>query len=82
MYARKAKDLLDARGVPYAVLELDERADGNQLRAALGRKTKRTSVPSIFIDGECIGGCNDGNPGLIPLAESGELDERLRALAL
>lgn len=38
----------------------------------------RTSVPSVWINGECIGGCNDGNPGLLPLKESGRLESILR----
>ena len=77
-FCRRAKDFLDERGIEYAALELDELPgnDGNEIRAVLGRKTGRTSVPSIFINGECIGGCNDG-PGLLPLAERGELDKLL-----
>jgi glutaredoxin 3 len=49
--------------------------EGNEIRAVLGKLTKRTSVPSIFIDGNYIGGCNDGNPGLVPLIKNGELDK-------
>ena len=55
----------------------DERDDGNQLRAVLGRRTKRTSVPSIFIDGVYIGGMNDGSPGLGPLAERSSLQRAI-----
>lgn len=66
-FCRKAKDLLEAEGVPYVSLELDERADGNALRAALGKRTGRTSVPNVFVQGESVGGCNDGNPGLVKL---------------
>mmetsp|Transcript_24339 Transcript_24339/g.57300 ORF Transcript_24339/g.57300 Transcript_24339/m.57300 type:complete len:234 (-) Transcript_24339:2220-2921(-) len=78
-FCRRAKDLLDEKGVKYEVLELDEMEGnaGNEIRANLGRKTGRTSVPSIFIGGNYIGGCNDG-PGLLPLEESGELDLLLR----
>lgn len=78
-FCRRAKDLLDEKGIPYGVIELDELDGnaGNELRANLGRKTGRTSVPSIFIGGSCIGGCNDG-PGLLPLEESGDLDRMLR----
>lgn len=78
-FCRRAKDLLDKKGVKYEVLELDELEGnaGNEIRANLGRKTGRTSVPSIFIGGNYIGGCNDG-PGLLPLEESGELDLLLR----
>ena len=78
-FCRRAKDLLDEKGIDYEVLELDELEGntGNEIRANLGRKTGRTSVPSIFIGGNYIGGCNDG-PGLIPLDKSGELDVLLQ----
>lgn len=78
-FCRRAKDLLDEKGVKYEVLELDELEGnaGNEIRANLGRKTGRTSVPSIFLGGNYIGGCNDG-PGLLPLDKSGELDVLLQ----
>jgi glutaredoxin len=67
---RKAKDFLDDASIPYVTIELDLLPDnqGNEIRSELGKLSKRTSVPSIFIGGEYIGGCNDGNPGLLPLA--------------
>jgi len=79
-FCRRAKDALDERGFKYAAIELDELEgnQGNEIRAELGRKTKRTSVPSIFVKGSYIGGCNDG-PGLLPLLESGEFDKLLLA---
>lgn len=78
-FCRRAKDVLDEKGVSYQTMELDELdgTEGNEIRAVLGKRTKRTSVPSIFIGGKYIGGCNDG-PGLIPLADSGELDKLLK----
>ena len=74
-FCRKAKDYLDDNNIPYTVIELDELPgnEGNEIRSELGRKTKRTSVPSIFIGGFYIGGCNDG-PGLLPLARENKLD--------
>ncbi|CAJ1955519.1 unnamed protein product [Cylindrotheca closterium] len=77
-FCRRAKDYLDAQGIPYVSMELDELPgnQGNEIRASLGRKTRRTSVPSIFVRGEYVGGCNDG-PGLLPLGESGELQRIL-----
>ena len=65
---------MEEHAIPYQSLELDDLPGnrGNEIRAMLGRKTRRTSVPSIFIGGQYIGGCNDG-PGLLPLAESGQL---------
>jgi glutaredoxin 3 len=79
-FCRRAKDALDERGIPFKAIELDEMEGnkGNEIRAELGKKTKRTSVPSIFVRGRYIGGCNDG-PGLLPLMESGELDQLLQA---
>lgn len=41
-------------------VELDEREDGKAIRYELSKKTGRTSVPQIWIDGEYVGGCNDG----------------------
>jgi glutaredoxin 3 len=78
-FCRRAKDALDERGVSYRAMELDELEGnkGNEIRAVLGKKTKRTSVPSIFVRGRYIGGCNDG-PGLLPLMESGEFDKLLQ----
>ena len=75
-FCRRAKDYLDEKGISYDAMELDELPDnqGNEIRAVLGKKTRRTSVPSIFVKGTYIGGCNDG-PGLLPLGESGELDK-------
>ena len=69
-FCRKAKDFLDEEAISYVSMELDLLPDnkGNEIRAQLGKLTRRTSVPSIFIGGEYIGGCNDGNPGLLPLA--------------
>jgi glutaredoxin 3 len=77
-FCRRAKDYLDSENISYVSMELDELPDneGNEIRAMLGRKTRRTSVPSIFINGKYIGGCNDG-PGLLPLGESGELEKML-----
>ena len=81
-FCRRAKDALDERGIPYRALELDELDGnrGNEIRAQLGRRTGRTSVPSIFVRGNFIGGCNDG-PGLLPFLESGELERMLKTAA-
>jgi len=79
-FCRQAKDYLEENNISYKALELDELDGnrGNEIRAVLGKMTKRTSVPSIFINGAAIGGLNDGTPGLLSLAESGELKALLR----
>lgn len=79
-FCRQAKDYFNENGIEYTSIELDELEGnkGNEIRATLGKITRRTSVPSIFIKGENIGGLNDGTPGLLPLAQSGELAARLK----
>lgn len=78
-FCRRAKDALEENGVSHRAIELDELDGnkGNEIRAVLGKMTKRTSVPSIFVRGKYIGGCNDG-PGLLPLMKSGEFDALLQ----
>ena len=53
-FCRKAKDYLEGQSIPYESIELDllPGNEGNEIRAELGRMTRRTSVPSIFIGGE------------------------------
>jgi glutaredoxin len=77
-FSKKAKQILDQIGAQYKVVELNEPwKDGNMLRAALGRRVGRTSVPAVFIGGNYIGGCDDGPspecPGLMKLAIQGKL---------
>jgi glutaredoxin 3 len=73
-FCLKAKALLTEQGVPFKVIEVDQMGpEGMAIRAELGNRTGRTSMPSIWIKGECIGGFNDGSPGLNPLNQSGKL---------
>ena len=75
---KKAKSLLSEIGCSYKAVELNEPwSEGNPVRAALGRRTGKSSVPSIWINGKYIGGCDDGPnedaPGLVKLAFRGTL---------
>lgn len=83
---KKALNLCEVAGVTPKVVRLDDPWDkGNVKRAALGRLTKKSSVPSIWIGGEYVGGCDDGvegnaaAPGLVPLAFQGKLQGMLEA---
>lgn len=81
---KRAKNLLDIMGARYKEIRLDDPWDeGNKLRAVLGRKLKRTSVPMIFINGVYVGGCDDGPsataPGIVPMAFSGKLKAMLES---
>lgn len=72
-FCDKAKAALEEASVPFDCIEVDQVEDGLAMRAILGDMTSRTSMPSIWIGGEYIGGCNDG-PGLMPLIKNDSLD--------
>ena len=49
---KKAIEAFDVIGAKVKIVRLDDPwSEGNNIRAVLGRKVKRTSVPFIFIDG-------------------------------
>jgi len=78
----KAKALLDEKGAKYTVLELDKEADGKAIRAEMGDLLGRTSVPAVWIQGEFVGGCNDGPSkfnGLNNLNSNNQLDSMLKS---
>ena len=63
-YCVKAKDAVrSALGQPgiaaTTVWELDERQDGNEIQAILGKITGATTVPRVFIGGKFLGGGDD-----------------------
>ena len=77
----KAKECLDSKSAKYRVVELDQDADGKAIRAVMGETLGRTSVPAIWIDGQFVGGCNDGPMGgLLKLDEAGKLDPLLKSV--
>mmetsp|Transcript_26082 Transcript_26082/g.57751 ORF Transcript_26082/g.57751 Transcript_26082/m.57751 type:complete len:319 (+) Transcript_26082:46-1002(+) len=61
----KAKNLLITElGATVKVVELNlDKELGYPIRAELGKRTGRTSVPSVWIGGKFVGGCNDGPMG-------------------
>ena len=82
-FCTEATKLLDALGAEYKEIQLAPEwflmlGENAAKRAELGELYGRTSMPHIFIGGQSIGGLMDG-PGLVPLYESGELQEKLRA---
>nr|ACF24559.1 cytosolic glutaredoxin [Gymnochlora stellata] len=78
MFCDEAKDVLMDLDANFHVVELDlEKDEGKELRQELYKATSRSTTPAIFVDGEFIGGCNDG-PGLIPLHKKNELVPLLR----
>ena len=68
-YCVRAKALLDAKGIGYEEIVLDDDAG---FRARLHELTGGWTVPQILIDGEPIGGYTE----LWKLDRAGRLDER------
>ena len=66
-YCIRAKTLLEARGLPYEEISLD---DDPQFRRTLNELTGGWTVPQIVIDDEPIGGYSE----LWRLDKSGQLD--------
>jgi glutaredoxin 3 len=71
-YCVRAKALLDAKGIPYDEVHLD---DHPAFRSELFELTGGWTVPQISIDGKPIGGYTE----LWRLDKSGALDEQLAA---
>ncbi len=71
-FSRRAKALLDAKGVDYHEVDVtDDRRREGEMIARSGRHT----VPQVFIDGVHIGGADD----LARLDAAGDLDRMLGA---
>lgn len=70
---KRARKLLDARGVVYEYLEYGNYLNNWRRRNALKMWTGWPTFPMIFVRGTFIGGGSD----LAALAESGELDTLL-----
>jgi glutaredoxin 3 len=69
-YCARAKGLLDTKGVAYE--EMDVMEDGPK-RTEMRTRSKRSTVPQIFINGQHIGGSDE----LVELERAGKLDAML-----
>ena len=69
-YCRRARALLDSKGARYTVLDVDREP---RLWDELTARTRRSTVPQIFIGDRHIGGCDD----LFALDQRGELEPLL-----
>eukprot|EP00741_Cyanophora_paradoxa_P013405 tig00020685_g12944.t1 len=76
-YCVKAKELFKSLGEPYHAIELDERDDGSTIQAELATMTGQRTVPSVWINGRFIGGCDDTHAK----HRSGELARLLKGQA-
>jgi glutaredoxin 3 len=71
-YCARALQLLAGKDVPFKEIDAPQ---GTTEREESVRRSGRTSVPQVFIDGQHIGGCDD----LVALDRAGKLDSLLRA---
>jgi glutaredoxin 3 len=69
-FCARAKSLLDRKGAAYE--EMDVMMDDKN-RAEMRQRTKRSTVPQIFINGQHIGGSDE----LAELEQAGKLDALL-----
>jgi glutaredoxin 3 len=69
-YCARAKGLLDRKGAPYE--EMDVMMDDKK-RTEMRERSKRSTVPQIFINGQHIGGSDE----LAALEQAGKLDPLL-----
>ena len=69
-YCARAKALLDSKGAAYD--EMDVMMDDKK-RAEMRERSKRTTVPQIFINGQHVGGSDE----LAALESAGKLDPLL-----
>lgn len=70
-YCRRARALLESKGVAVEEIDIEERPEARAQMIALAG---RTSVPQIFIGGTHVGGCDD----LHALDAAGRLDPMLK----
>ena len=71
-YCIRARHLLEAKGAKYNMIDVSR---DYALRDEMERKSKRHTVPQIWIGKKHVGGCDD----LMLLERSGELDNLLNA---
>jgi glutaredoxin 3 len=58
-YCTKSKNSFGSMNIPVEVVELDLLPNGDAIQAELGRITRQTTVPNIFIAGVHVGGNSD-----------------------
>ncbi|WJG10033.1 glutaredoxin 3 [Aliiglaciecola sp. LCG003] len=72
-YCRRAKALLEEKGVSFEEYKIDEQPELRDTMIA--RANGGHTVPQIFIDDKHIGGCDD----MLALESKNELDKLLSA---
>ncbi|KAH9367771.1 hypothetical protein HPB48_010090 [Haemaphysalis longicornis] len=58
-FCKRAKALFDELEVPYVAVELNTRADGDEIQDLLEQMTGASTVPRVFVNKKCLGGASD-----------------------
>lgn len=79
---KKAVGAFETIGADVKICRLDDPwSEGNPMRAELGKRVGRTSVPFLFIKGEYVGGFDGGTDenacGMVDMAFKGTLRSKL-----
>ncbi|EDV29536.1 uncharacterized protein TRIADDRAFT_18842 [Trichoplax adhaerens] len=72
-YCDDVKALFKKLSVRSQYIELDLRGDGRRIQNILQQKTGASTVPRVFLNGECLGGASD----VIAMHNKGELKKKL-----
>ncbi|GJQ12019.1 hypothetical protein GpartN1_g3810.t1 [Galdieria partita] len=72
-YCAKVKGLFQSIQVPFKAYDLDKFDTGDQIQAALLKKTGQRTVPNVFVSKQHIGGCSE----TLELFENGTLAKLL-----
>lgn len=70
-YCARARELLEAKGVALEEIDIETRPEARQ---EMTTRSRRGTVPQIFIAGKHVGGCDD----LLDLEARGGLDKLLQ----
>ncbi len=73
-YCARARALLEAKGVAYREIDIDAAPEA---RSEMRERSRRTSVPQIFIGAQHVGGFDD----MKALDDAGGLDPLLASVA-
>jgi glutaredoxin 3 len=73
-YCTKAKEAFDDMGISFGAVELDQVGGGGEIQAILLDMTGQRTVPSVWIKGQHIGGCDD----TLAATSSGKIREMLK----
>ena len=58
-YCAKVKNLFQLHGIDYALVELDQNSEGEEIQKVLIEKTGQRTVPEVFVMSKKIGGSSE-----------------------